>query len=161
MATTGFARSFAVAPWFQPPEFSRPAASNDWEVIATAIVPRPTDDPNWHFTCVLTATVDRGATGELRVITGPGNVSPTARIVSHVGPIHFGWTPITTWSPEFEIPIFLQGRRVVGSGGGVRVHKAALSLESAPSPLGIAYPSGYDPGTSAPYPPNYVVEPYS
>lgn len=163
MAVTGWQRTMVTVPWFQKPEPSRPVASTDWEVIATAIATRPTDTPNWHYTVGLTAWVDGDVEGELRVRTSEGDVSLSARIVSHVGPILMGWTQVTDWSADLEISVFLEGRRTqsAGGGGGVGVADAALSFVSLPTTgTAIVYPPGYDPGAEAGYPPDYDAQPY-
>lgn len=149
---------------YQPVDPNLVAISAAWTELGSFFQTRTAVD-TWWMSCSIVASVDPGIEGEVRLVASEGDVaSAPARIVSHVGPVLLGWTEIQ-WSadPEPSQFIRLEGRRLAGSGGGVRVHSAALLLMTAPPQAqrgGPTYPPGYDPGQQAPYPTSYLTDPY-
>lgn len=162
MAATLFPRTIVRTSPYVLPSSSEPAVSTDWTVLGTWLAERPSAG-DWFMACSVTAAVDPGIEGSLRLVGSTNEVAtPVARIVSHVGPILLGWTELQ-WdvsdTPQF---IRLEGRRLTGGGGGVRVlNRPAVTLMALPDASqipGPTYPPGYDPGQDAPYPPDYSTD---
>ncbi len=150
---------------YQPVDPNLVAISSGWTELGSFLQTRAAVD-TWWMSCSIVASVDPGIEGEVRLHASEGPVTSTpARIVSHVGPVLLGWTEIQ-WSadPEPSQFIRIEGRRLAGTGGGVRVHSARLLLMTSPPAAqqgGPTYPPGYDPGQQAPYPADYSTpEPY-
>lgn len=138
-------------------DWAAPAVSGDWSVMATWLQERPTVDTWWCAVSVV-ASVDPGVEGALRIRAAEGGlVSAEARIVDHVGPVLLGWMQLQWNSPAVQF-ISLEGRRTAGAGGGVRVHRAALTMMTAP-PLtqrpGPTFPAGQEPPALPGYPTEY------
>ncbi len=138
-----------------------PVADIDWQIAAAVEIEQP-DGQQWAFGGSITADVDPGATGQVRLrAAGNSAVTEPARIVSHVGPVLLGW-PGLAW-PTTTQHVFVEARRTSGLGG-VRIIKAEVTILVDPPALwspGPIYPDGYDPGTAGNYPPAYTTtDPY-
>lgn len=158
MALTTINRTLAPATVYRKPDKTRAATSSDWVELAACLLTEPHTE-NWWTCLSIVATVDPGIEGEVRfVLSHGGEVANEARIVRHVGPVLLGWVQIAGWPAGGDQFMSVQGRRTVGTSGGVTVLDVAPSLMTLP-PLsqrpGPGYPGDYDPGTEGPYPANF------
>jgi hypothetical protein len=140
---------------YRPPDPARPAISETWSTLAIMFSDPPTND-QWWMATVFDADVDADAEGQIRVRSAvDGVISRTARIGSYAGRVLIGWEMITS----SENLIYVEGRRTVGTGGGVRLMRAEVSLMVEPPASQrdtIIYPPGYPPPAAPPYPPLFT-----
>ncbi len=164
MPQTTVDRTLAPATLYRPPDKTRAATSSNWTELAACLLSEPHTE-NWWACVSVVATVDPGIEGELRfVLSHGGEIATEARIVRHVGPVLLGWVQIAGWPTSGDQFMSIQGRRTVGSAGGVTLLDAVPSLMTLPPSaqrVGPNYPSDYDPGTEAPYPAHFdTANPY-
>jgi hypothetical protein len=158
MATTTYARTMWRTQPYEPPDPSRPAIGTSWSPLAIYIAEPPTTD-QWWMGAVIDVDVDDGTEGQIRLRSATGGeVGRAARIGSYVERVILGWEPIAT----ADTLIYLEGRRTIGMGGGVKLLAAAVTLMVEP-PAGQredpTYPPGYVPPEPPPYPPTYTTSP--
>lgn len=164
MPLTTIDRTLAPATVYRPPDKTRAATSSEWTELGVAFLVEPHPE-NWWVSVSTIATVDPGVEGKLRfVVSHGGEISAEARIVRHVGPVLLGWVQIPAWPTNGEQFVSVQGKRTVGSSGGVTLLEMAPNLMTLPPPVqrvGPNYPPGYDPGTEGPYPAHFeTANPY-
>lgn len=142
MARTGYARSIAAVETQQAPRPERPATGSAWEVLGIYRATPPTNQP-WYIGALVVADVDAGVTGEIRLRSSASNVvSPSVLVTSYTDQLILGFQGVE----NVDQIVYLEGRRVVGSGG-VRAVDAGVALMSAP-PFATGPPPGtiVDPG---------------
>lgn len=164
MPQTASNRTLAPATLYRPPDKTRAATSSGWTELASVLLTEPYSE-NWWAAASVVATVDPGVEGELRFVLSHGaETAAVARIVRHVGPVLLGWVQIAGWPAGGDQFMSIQGRRTVGTAGGVTLLDAVPALMTLPpsgQQGGPNYPANYDPGEEGPYPAHFeTANPY-
>ena len=129
MPTTNFPRTMTTAQLVQRELPDRHAATTDWDVLGVwqAAPEYPVGADNFYALAYCTADVDTGTVGELRLRSNTGITSAAVPVYSWSRNIRLGGVNV----PDGPQTLYVEGRRVSGSGG-VRLIEAAVSLVSLP-----------------------------
>ena len=133
----------------------RPVVADDWRVAGRVEVEQ-VNGSSWAMGASITADVDPGTVAEIRLrSSATGDVSDPVTVTEYSGPTIVGW-PTIGWGAATTQFVFIEARRITGTGGVQILSAAVTLLVNPPSVFGGAPPPagfyGLDYRPSAPTP---------